>query len=61
MAIEQWRSLNRNSDLATTELEAVHLLGPDHLASVVDKEAKDIFEQLGAQPLLAKLTADSTK
>jgi len=57
VAIDAWRALNCNLDVAITELELVHLLGPDHPAAVAGKEARDIFTQLGAVPFLARLDA----
>ena len=58
VAIEAWRALECNLDLALTEVELVHLLGPEHPADVAGKEAKDILENIGARPLLARLDAD---
>ena len=58
VAIEAWRALECNLDLALTEVELVHLLGPEHPAAVAGKEAKDILENMGARPLLARLDAD---
>jgi hypothetical protein len=57
-AIEAWRALECNLDVAITEVELVHLLGPDHPAAVAGKEAKDILVNIEAQPLLARLEAD---
>ncbi len=57
VAIDAWRALNCNLDVAITELELVHLLGSDHPAAVAGKEARDIFTQLGAAPFLARLDA----
>jgi len=57
VAIDACRALNCSLDVAITELELVHLLGPDHPAAVAGKEARDIFTQLGATPFLARLDA----
>jgi tetratricopeptide (TPR) repeat protein len=57
-AIEAWRALECNLDVAITEVELVHLLGPDHPAAVAGKEAKDILVNIEARPLLARLEAD---
>jgi len=58
VAIEDWRALECNLDLAITEVELVHLLGADHPQAVAGKEAKDFLEHIGARPLLARLDSD---
>jgi class 3 adenylate cyclase/tetratricopeptide (TPR) repeat protein len=59
VALDSWRSLNCNWDLALTELELVYLLGAEHPSAVVGKEAGDLFAQLGALPFAARLEAAS--
>jgi tetratricopeptide (TPR) repeat protein len=54
-AIEDWRALDCTLDLALCELDLVLLLGPDHPDATAAKEARDIFTQLGATPLLERL------
>ncbi|MGC1419187.1 MAG: adenylate/guanylate cyclase domain-containing protein [Acidimicrobiales bacterium] len=58
VAIDAWRALNCNLDVAITELELVHLMSPGHPSVVAAKEAKDFLTQIGAAPLLAWLEAD---
>jgi class 3 adenylate cyclase/tetratricopeptide (TPR) repeat protein len=58
-ALDAWRALNCNWDLAITELELVSLLGPEHPVSVAGKEAGDLFEQMGAVPFTTRLAAAS--
>jgi len=59
VAVDAWRTLNCNLDVAMTELELVHLLGSEHPSAVSAKEARDIFTQLGALPFLARLNTDA--
>jgi class 3 adenylate cyclase/tetratricopeptide (TPR) repeat protein len=54
-AFDLWRAIDDTLSLALAELDCVLLLGADHPASVAGKEAKDIFAQLGALPLLERL------
>ena len=56
-AFDAWRALDCSLDLALAELDSVMLLGAEHPASVVGKEAEDIFTQLGAVPYLERLAA----
>jgi hypothetical protein len=58
-AIERWRVLESALDLALCELDLVILLGPDHPDATVGKEARDIFVQIGARPLLERLNQAS--
>ena len=54
-SIEAWRALDCTLDLALCELDLVLLLGPDHPDATAAKEARDIFNQLGAKPFLERL------
>jgi len=56
-SIDAWRALDCLLDVALTEMELVHLLGADHPAAVVGKEAEDILARLEAGPFLARLDA----
>jgi hypothetical protein len=56
-SIDAWRALDCLLDVALTEMELVHLLGADHPAAVVGKEAEDILARLEARPFLARLDA----
>ncbi len=56
-AFDLWRAIDDGLSLALAELDCVLLLGPDHAAATAGKEAKDIFTQLGALPLLERLEA----
>jgi len=55
-AIERWRAVESVLDMALCELDLVVVLGRDHVDATVAKEAKDIFEQIGAAVLLKRLT-----
>jgi class 3 adenylate cyclase/tetratricopeptide (TPR) repeat protein len=58
-AIERWRSVESVLDLALCELDLVMVLGAQHEEASAAKEARDIFEQIGAQVFLQRL-ADLT-
>lgn len=55
-AVEAWRSLDCLLDVAVTELEAVHLLGPGHPQAALAKEADDLLSEFGVPILLARLS-----
>ena len=54
-AFEQWRIVDSVLDLALSELDLVLVLGADHPAASVAKEARDIFVQIGAVTMLERL------
>jgi class 3 adenylate cyclase/tetratricopeptide (TPR) repeat protein len=54
-AIERWRLVESVLDTALCELDLVLVLGRDHAEATVAKEARDIFEQIGAQVLVQRL------
>jgi hypothetical protein len=54
-AFEQWRTVDSVLDLALSELDLVLVLGADHPAATVAKEARDIFVQIGAVTMLERL------
>ncbi len=58
-AIERWRSVESVLDLALCELDLVMVLGAQHEEASAAKEARDIFEQIGAQVFVQRL-ADLT-
>jgi len=55
-AIERWRAVGSVLDLALCELDLVLVLGRDHVEATVAKEARDIFEQIGATVLVERLS-----
>jgi tetratricopeptide (TPR) repeat protein len=60
-AIERWRSVESVLDLALCELDLAIVLGKDHEEASAAKEARDIFEQIGAVVFVQRLVelADS--
>lgn len=54
-AFEQWRNVESVLDLALSELDLVRVLGADHADASVAKEARDIFEQIGATAMVDRL------
>ncbi|MGC2168029.1 MAG: adenylate/guanylate cyclase domain-containing protein [Acidimicrobiales bacterium] len=56
-AIERWRSVRSVLDLALCELDLAIVLGTDHEAVTAAKEARDIFEQIGAHVFVERLAA----
>jgi len=54
-AFEQWRNVDSVLDLALGELDLVRVLGADHVDASVAKEARDIFEQIGATAMVDRL------
>jgi tetratricopeptide (TPR) repeat protein len=54
-AFEQWRAVDSVLDLALSELDLILVLGADHPAASVAKEARDIFEEIGAVTMLERL------
>jgi tetratricopeptide (TPR) repeat protein len=55
-AIERWRSVESVLDLALCELDLAIVLGKDHEEASAAKEARDIFEQIGALVFVQRLT-----
>jgi tetratricopeptide (TPR) repeat protein len=57
-AIAAWRDLGCEFDLALSELDFLHVVGPDHAeARAAGEEARGIFARLGAAPFLARVDA----
>jgi len=56
-AFESWAAMELPLDLALTAMDAVLLLPEDAVPDGVARRAKDTLTSLGAQPLLARLTA----
>ncbi|MFI5035808.1 MAG: adenylate/guanylate cyclase domain-containing protein [Acidimicrobiales bacterium] len=54
-AVEAWRSLDCLLDVAITEVEALHLLGPGHPQTTLAKEAEDLLGEYGVPVLLGRL------
>jgi tetratricopeptide (TPR) repeat protein len=54
-AIERWRSVRSVLDLALCELDLATVLGADHEDASAAKEARDIFEEIGAHVLVQRL------
>ncbi|MGH9020410.1 MAG: hypothetical protein ACRDV0_05260, partial [Acidimicrobiales bacterium] len=57
-AVEAWRLVESMLDVATTEMEALHVLGPGHPTAVMAKEAEDLFTEYGVAVLLERLRED---
>jgi hypothetical protein len=56
-AFESWAAMELPLDLALTAMDAVLLLPEDAVPDGAARRAKDTLTRLGAQPLLARLTA----
>ncbi len=54
-AIERWHAVESVLDLALCELDLAIVLGIDHDEASTAKEARDIFEQIGAQVFVRRL------
>jgi hypothetical protein len=54
-AIERWRSVRSVLDLALCELDLATVLGADHEDATAAKEARDIFEEIGAHVFVQRL------
>lgn len=54
-AIEQWRTLDIALEIGQCELDVVMLLGAQNVDSFMAKEAREIFERLGATVLVERL------
>ena len=53
--IEQWRALDIILEIAQCELDMVMLLGAERVDAFVAKEAREIFERIGATVLVRRL------
>jgi len=53
--IEQWRALDNILEIAQSELDVAMLLGAERVDAFVVKEAREIFERIGATVLVRRL------